>query len=214
MTYRCKKEYHVTLNSKHLITMLKNVKKKDSLIFFIRENKLCITIQPSNDLSKGKETVELSIQHNDESILPLLPEVFIDKGKEKEVYGYPTTIKSADLQKIKKMLSTSRTVKVKIQGSNYISFFAGDESVMSSQISFGELDDSSSEDEEETETHAMHEIYEESFNVSLFSPLVKLPCVADMVGFYAPLIEKFPLKIKMASGLGSISIFIKHDEGW
>jgi len=144
--YRCVKEAVVTLNAKHLQKMLRNVKKKDSLTFFIRksdETKLGIAIQPSGAQSDGpaarSETVFLSIQHV-ESYLPNLPEVYEDEDKiERPVYGFPMVIGATDFQKIKKMSGSVNTLIVKIQKSNYIAFHAGDSNVMSSHLTFGEL---------------------------------------------------------------------------
>ena len=147
--YRCVKEYVVTLNAKHLQRMLRNVKKKDSLSFFISKNdetQLGITIQPTGAQSDGpaarSETVYLSTQHVDPEDVPMpdLPEIYIDeKGNKRQAYGFPTVIGATDFQKIKKMVGAVKTLNVKIQRSNYISFFAGDATVMSSTLIFGEL---------------------------------------------------------------------------
>ena len=129
--------------------MLRNVKKKDSLSFFISNNdetQLGITIQPTGAQSDGpaarSETVYLSTQHvnPEDAPMPDLPEIYIDeKGNERQAYGFPTVIGATDFQKIKKMSGAVKTLNVKIQRSNYISFFAGDATVMSSTLTFGEL---------------------------------------------------------------------------
>ena len=148
--YRCVKEYVVTLNAKHLQRMLRNVKKKDTLSFFISNNdetQLGITIQPTGAQSDGpaarSETVYLSthaLRDSEDAPMPDLPEIYIDeKGNERQAYGFPMVIGATDFQKIKKMAGAAKTLNVKIQRSNYISFFAGDGTIMSSTLAFGEL---------------------------------------------------------------------------
>lgn len=250
--FNCTEQMTVTLNAKHLQKMLRNVKKKDSLTFFIRKsdrNQLGIVIQPAGSQTGGpasrSETVYLSIQHI-EATLPLLPEMYIDEtGIERKVYGNPMIIGATDFQKIKKMAGSVTTLVVKMQKSNYISFHAGDENVMSSHLNFGQLtmkpeDDtvSESEDDEnssnngseesdseespkqqdiyevadsESETSEYPNMYEKTFTMSLFVPLIKLPGLTHQMEFYAPRNDKFPLKVSMSatSGLGEISVFIK-----
>ena len=236
--YRCVKEYVLTLNAKHLQRMLRNVKKKDSLSFFISNNdesQLGIIIQPASAQSDGSaaksETVYLSAQHvnPDDAPMPDLPEIYIDeKGNERQAYGFPMVISATDFLKIKKMSGAVKTLNVKIQRSNYISFFTGDAAVMSSILAFGELtiqpDDnadlldfwtdeecSDNDDSTDGERNAYPELYEKSFAMSLFAPLVKLPGLAAQMEFYAPKQEQFPLKVKMhaSSGLGEITVFVK-----
>ena len=270
--YRCVKEYVVTLNAKHLQKMLRNVKKKDSLTFFIRKNdesQIGITIQPTGAQSDGpaarSETVYLSIQHVDKPRVPMvdLPENYVDAdGNEKAAYGFPMVIGATDFQKIKKMSGAAKALNVKIQGGNYISFYAGDATVMSSRLTFGEMtmhpesdneedlpsdeetDDEDPEDdtgvesensefltdeetgsdfEDEDSQDAVYysedeeideefpSIYEGTFAMSLFVPLVKLPGLTLQMEFYAPKVDQFPLKVSMhaSSGLGDITVFVK-----
>ena len=243
--YRCVKDYVVTLNAKHLQRMLRNVKKKDSLSFFISNNdetQLGITIQPIGTQSGGpaarSETVYLNIHALRDAPIPDLPEIYIDeKGSECQAYGFPMVIGTTDFQKIKKMTGAVKTLNVKIQRSNYISFFTGDVAVMSSILAFGELsmhpddnadlldfwtdeecsdkDDSSDEKlKTDGERNAHPGLYEKSFAMSLFAPLVKLPGLAAQMAFYAPKLEQFPLKINIhaSSGLGEITVFVKDQK--
>lgn len=223
--YRCVKEYVVTLNAKHLQRMLRNVKKKDSLSFFISNNdetQLGITIQPAGAQSGGpvarSETVYLNTHALRDAPIPDLPEIYIDeKGNECQAYGFPMVIGTTDFQKIKKMVGTVKTLNVKIQRSNYISFFTGDTTVMSSILAFGELSMHPEQDDnvdllpDKEEFDEFPGLYEKSFAMSLFAPPVKLPGLAAQMEFYAPKLEQFPLKVNIhaSSGLGEITVFVK-----
>jgi hypothetical protein len=221
--------------------MLKNVKKKDCLTFFISnsdQTKLAILIQPSGVQNVGTaaraETVFLNINCVD-VIIPDLPNIYINqKGEEENVYGNPMVIDSVSFQKIKKMTSVCKTtINVAIQKNNYISFCVGDDNVMGSHLEFGELTytpeedyetDTSNEAEEESSEESSAEqsstekeypfVYEKDFDVSLFAPLVKLPGLCNQMEFYAPNFDGFPLKVNVtsSSGLGDVTIYLKDRE--
>jgi len=253
--YKCTKTKTISINVKHMQKMLKNVKKKDCLTFYITKtepNKLYLLIQPSVAQNKGisarAETVFLSIKQVN-VVVPDLPDTYVNENGEKEnAYGNPMVIESANFQKIKKMTSVCKTtIKVKIQKNNYISFCVGDDSVMGSHLEFGELtyapeedyqseeteesgeeegsaveseseqQESSEQEEEDEEESGEKEypyIYEKDFDVSLFTPLVKLPGLCTYMEFYAPKVVNFPLKVNMAStsGLGDVTIYLKDRE--
>ena len=227
--YKCLKEFNITLNSKHIQRMLKSVKKKESVAFFITENDqqhINITIQPTGSQQDGPseraETVSLSIHNvSDENLLiPDLPDIYPDNGVERKAYGYPIVIGASDFQKIKKMATTSKTIHIKIQKSNYISFYAGDSMVLSSKLEFGKLlktfdDEDENDDNQETDQRDYPCVYEQDFTMQLFLALIKLPGLTFQMEFYSPKFQGFPLKVKMkdSAGLGSITVFIKdHDQ--
>ena len=155
--YKCRKEKHVSLNLKHLQKMVRNVKKKDSMVIFIdkkKPGKLGLSIRPEGSTAQRSsriETVYIAIQ--DEDVLqPLaLPEVHYSpqSGETKPVYGYPMVIGATDFQKIKKMATVGKEIVVKMQSNNYISFYS-DSDVFSSELEFGSIiDDPESESDEE-----------------------------------------------------------------
>lgn len=233
--FKCSESMTFTLNAKHLQKMLKNVKKKDLLIFFISAKKrsmMGISIQPTGsqgDHAAKMETTYISINHV-EIILPMLP----DKGG----YSHPMVVGSNDFQKIKKMSGVSKTtINVVMQKSNYIAFKSGDKKVLTNELQYGELlmnpdddgcdhsddeistkeEDSDSEDNESNSDDSEDylskypSIYDQDFDMNLFAPLIKLPGLCTQMEFYVPLINNFPLKISMtaSSGLGRISYYIK-----
>ncbi len=160
-TYKCKKEYCIMINAKNLQKMLRNVKKKDSLSFFISgsdETQLGLAIQPSGAATDGPasraEIVYLSVQHV-EDVHHDLPEMYEnDKNKLVNAYGQPIIIGATDFQKIKKMSGTVPILTVRIQRGNYIAFLAGENKVMRTELTFGELETNpeSEEDEDKVES--------------------------------------------------------------
>lgn len=174
MPYRCVQELNVSLNVKHLQKLLRNVKKKDALIFYINKNDLTtlyITIQPTTPQSGGyiaqAETVHLSIQlvKDENMVIPLLPDTYEEEGEVYETYGNPMVIYATDFQKIKKMNSVCKnTITVTMQKDNYISFNVGSGNIMGSGIEFGELT-SNPENEEECSSSQENSDGEEDYSV-------------------------------------------------
>ncbi len=159
--YKCKKSMRISLNLKHLQKMVRNVKKKDSMIIFIdrkKPTKLGLSIRPEGaQKSKRAETVYVAIQiENDPEKSDELPDTYTTKsGEEKSVYGHPMVIGATDFQKIKKMATVGKEIVVKIQKDSYLSFYSNAD-IFSSELEFGEIlseDETESEDESEDEYH-------------------------------------------------------------
>ncbi len=158
--YKCRKEMYVSLNLKHLQKMVRNVKKKDSMVIFVdkkKPGKLGLSIRPEGSTAQKSsriETVYISIQNEDALEEMELPEVYrSESGETKPVYGYPMVIGATDFQKIKKMSTVGKEIVVKMQRNNYISFYS-DSSVYSSELEFGSAIDDPEESESEEETDA------------------------------------------------------------
>ncbi len=272
--YVCREEVIFSFNLKHLQKMVRNVKKKDSIIMFITKkdpDKLYLAIRPSGSTyghSSRLETVFITIARIKDPDQPVnLPEIYIDsEGNEVNVYSFPMVIDSADFQKIKKMTTgVGKTMLVEMQKNNYISFSGDNGELYGTKLEFGEIldnpesegendpDDYSEDDENcrsenndkrsdsEDDNHESddenceddnHESdneeddqlvedpdneddeikgwYEAEFNMNIFSLLMKLPGLCSQMQFYAPKIERYPLKISMQAGsLGEITIYIK-----
>lgn len=216
----CTKHISFSINLKHLQKMVRNVKKKDSIIIFINKNepdRLYISIKPSS-ISSGHnfriETLYVTIlprTENDDLMLAL-PEMYIDdEGNEINVYGYPKTIVASEFQKMKKMTALERYVKIRIQGENYISFCSDNGKLYGSHLEFGEIitTDGGSEKGKDDESEILN-LYEADFHMNIFGLLMKLPGLCKLMNFYSPRIPRYPLKIQMnAENLGKITIYIK-----
>ena len=199
-------------------------------------NKLWVKIRPSAGTNQRSETVTITITHNPLTVRPLaLPEICSSEdGKEKKVYDYPMIVAAQDFQKFKKMTNVGKEAEVEMQKNNYISFYSDCGELYSSKLEFGEIveepesseqeeyselsesdsfseeEDSSQESSEEIEEAEVKEWYQEKFNMKLFSTLLKLLGLCAQMEFYAPRIERFPLKIGVKAGsLGKITVYIK-----
>lgn len=220
--YICSQNMSFSLNLKHLQKMVRNVKKKDSIVIFIEKtmpDRLYVAIKPSS-LNSGHnsrvETLFVTISRIETEDFGLgLPEIYVnEKGKEINVYGYPKTIDASDFQKMKKMTTLGKLVKIRMQTENYISFCSDNGKLYGSHLEFGEINsDYQIEDDDSDENHEEGEIkgiYEAEFHMSIFSLLMKLPGLCKLMNFYAPRVQRYPLKIQMnAENLGKITIYIK-----
>ena len=237
--YKCfEKKLSFSLNLKHLQKMVRNVKKKDAIVIFIEEDKpdrLYVAIKASN-LSSGHnsriETLFVTITRENEDVSLGLPEVYTnEKGKEIKVYGFPKTIDASDFQKMKKMTTLGKLVKVSMQEGNYISFCSDNGKLYGSNLEFGEItknvdimDDEEQTPLDENEDPAEKEtsveecfnsqdikgLYDADFHMNIFSLLMKLPGLCKLMNFYSPRIPRYPLKIQMnAENLGHITVYIK-----
>lgn len=158
--YRCRKEMYVSLNLKHLQKMIRNVKKKDSMIIFLAKNnrkELGFAIRPESAAQKSNrsETAFVSIQIEDSPEQLGLPEICETDDGVKDVYKYPMIIGATDFQKIKKLVALGREITVRMQKNNYISFYCG-AGIYSTMLEFGEIvndpeTDTEPENEEDVE---------------------------------------------------------------
>lgn len=155
--YRCRQSMYVSLNLKHLQKMIRNVKKKDSVVIFIdkdRKTHLGLSIRPESASQKSNrsETVFISVQEEKTPEHLDLPEVCRTNKGNKKVYSYPVVIPATDFQKIKKMMSVGREIVVKMQKSNYLSFFS-DSGLFSTDLEFGAIVNESGSDSEDSDEY-------------------------------------------------------------
>lgn len=219
--YKCENDIFFSANVKHIQRLIRNLKKKDSLILGIRRSApeiLCIVICPARKIENTNyrsETADIRIQLETNPSLVSLPNA--------EVYKFPYVIDASEFQKVKRISSVAKLIKVVIQGDSYLGFIC-DKEIYSTALHFGDQpnleekdaesseDDSgneSQEDGDEIVTSSKH-IYNAEFNSSLFNHLVKLPGLCTQMQFYAPTEDLFPLRIRMEAGLlGNVDVYIK-----
>ena len=227
--YVCKEEIVFDVNLNHLQTMLKNVKKKDTLILFIDKEtpkKLAVTICPSNTngSSKSQETITIAINRIEEEPQQIeLPEIYHNVTTQEDipVYSYPVIIDSSAFGKMKKMTSIGKVISVNIQRGNYIIFGADNGELYNTTFEFGEIYPNEEFDEEDKdlvidgqeEDNKEKGWYEAEFDMNIFKLLMKLPGLCKQMQFYAPKNRMFPLKIGMqADNFGDITIYIKNKQ--
>jgi hypothetical protein len=141
--FSCKKKMTISVNLKHMQPLLKNVKKKDSIVMYIEEgsDKLCINITPGGN----KENPRFERNGIVFQTIPTPEKEELPNGG----YKHPMVIESNDFQKIKKLTSVGKQITVQIQDSNYISFDSDAGVVYTSALIFGTLKDPSEYDDED-----------------------------------------------------------------
>ena len=228
--YKCEHDIFFSANVKHIQRLIRNLKKKDSLILGIRKRTpeiLCIVICPARkteNTNYRSETADIRIQLEANPSLVDIPN--------SQVYKFPYVIDASEFQKVKRISSVAKLIKVVIQGDSYLGFIC-DKEIYSTALHFGDppsLDEAAEDDtgvssEEDTDsendsqedefkiaTSSKH-IYKAEFNSSLFNHLVKLPGLCTQMQFYAPTEDLFPLRIRMEAGLlGNVDVYIKDIE--
>ena len=226
--YKCEQEIFFSANVKHIQRLIRNLKKKDSLVLGIRKTKpdiLCIMICPArktDNTNYRSETADIRIQVESNPSLVDLPN--------SQVYKFPYVIDASEFQKVKRISSVAKIIKVIIQGDNYLGFIC-DKEIYSTALHFGDPppleggggsssndEDSETDSQEDSETFESGDtagppsshVYEAEFNSSLFNHLVKLPGLCTQMQFYAPTEDLFPLRIRMEAGLlGTVEVYIK-----
>lgn len=205
--YECKQSGTISINLPGLRKMLKNVKKKDQLTFYIHKDtpnilKMKILAYRTEDSLPEVETVTVPLQWTD-YVPPHIPPQYTDEnGEIQDAYGRPMIISAGNCQKIKKLTTIAKDIVLTIQENNYISFSSSNTSVMGSNFEYGALKEQSDS------------LYKKEFDKSLVGSLVKMPSLCEQMEFYAPLCEDYPIKVRIPVTLGfcDVNFYIKDNE--
>jgi len=184
----------IGLNLIHLHKMLKSIKKRDSLQFFIDSDyptDLGIKIIPKE---KGRITTSsIKIQEMQR----------LDIGFPTD-YGKSVIVQSGEFQKMCKGLAQiSNTTTVCRRGWS-IKFINDTGGVMKRSTEFGETEDS--DDEEDTEEK--EEVYEDVFDTEQLTKIAKLASLNTTMNIYAKSGEPLLFKTQIGT-LGKISLSLK-----
>lgn len=191
------RDFSFSFNLKHVNKLIRTVKKKDSVIFFIRNDDITNMVIQIALQSGSLETNVVTVQEELEGYHDELPD--------KSEYHHPIAIQSSDFQKIKKQTVNGKVIHVKMIRNDYLCFSSGSGDIYSSKLEFGSLEGIEDDGED---------IYEVEFSSSMFSNLVKLPGLSPQLQFYCPPKDKqYPLLIRTNVGTqGKLEIFIKDKE--
>tara|TARA_Y100000996_G_scaffold406690_1_gene383363 strand:- start:5477 stop:6295 length:819 start_codon:yes stop_codon:yes gene_type:complete len=185
----------IGINLNHFHKMLKSVKKKDSVIFFIDENKIKdfgIRVIPKEN--NRITTSYIKIQ-NIQNILIQLP----------NGYNKPIIVPSNEYQKMCKDMNNIGNLINVISKNFFIKFVCNADSIYSREVAFGELEDDDSEDDSED---VNKNSYNQQFATEQLSRLIKISGLSSLMKIYPT--ENLPLKFESNIGtLGEISIYIK-----
>lgn len=225
--YVCTKEKIISVNLLHIKNLLKNTKRKDSIILSIHPDereKLSIEIRPEvqktgviSRRQTSRMTYKTEIDHED----IIIPD---------DVYEFPTVINSTEFQKIKQQIGMgAKHISCTIQGNNYLCFSSDEGEIYDVNLEYGEwveCDENNNpldpeicdgEDEDDEESGNKYRVYEAQFNSRMISKLIKLPSLGTNMNFCPPVNPQLPLKISMDVALqgyvlGEIKVFIKDEE--
>lgn len=187
-TYKLKSNaLNFGFNHSHLYKMLKSIKKKDSIAFFIEESKpndLGIEIIPKENNRTTTSTIKIQSSQNVEIELP-------------DDYGKSVIIPSNEFQKLCKDASNiSGRIKV-IYHKRAVKFVCSNESVYSRQVLFGEVDNDCTDEDVEQE-----------FETEVLTRISKIAGLSSNLHIFQK--EGLPMRITSnISNLGKISIYVK-----
>jgi len=182
------------INLTHLHKMLKSIKKRDSLQFFIDSDcptDLGIKIIPKE---KGRVTTS-SIKIQDMQRIDIVHHAN---------YGKAIIVNSGEFQKMCKGLAQiSNTTTIKAKGAS-IKFINDTVGLMKRSTEFGENDDSDDEwDDDEKE-----EVYEDVFDTDQLTKITKLAALNTTMNIYVREGESILFKTQVGT-LGHISVYLK-----
>lgn len=194
--YKSNEKLYLGINLIHLHKMLKPIKKRDSLKFFIDKDSpqdLGINIIPKE--GDRKTTSFIKIQ-NIQNI-----EIDIPKG-----YSKPVIVSSSEFQKICKGLSQISAVTHVSSRGSMIRFSSDMEGVMKRYTDFGEPNDSDSDNDSEYDKEDSE--YSENFDTEHLVRITKLAGLSSTLHIYTK--NENPLLFKSQVGtLGHINIYLK-----
>ena len=190
------KKLNIGLNQTHFYKMLKTIKKKDSLVFFIQDEKsmdLGIQIIPKEKNRITTSYIKIqNIQHVD---------IDVPTG-----YDTPAIVPSNDYQKMcKDMVNISNSIIVTSKKYS-IKFNSNAGSVYSREVIFGEIDQYSNEEVQEVR---------QDFDTEQLIRICKIAGLSNNNSNNMLIFQKegLPLLFKSAVGsLGKISIFVKSKD--
>jgi len=183
---------NIGLNLAYLHKMLKTVKKKDKIEFFIKsdnENNFGIKVTPNDN---SRVTTSYINIHNLQSIDITFPEISTKS----------TLISSSDFQKTMKEMNNIGNLLEISKTMHTISFKCITNGIFSKEIEFGNINDNDGDNEV---------LYCDTFNTETFYKLMKLSGVCKNIHIFAKKGEPLMLTNKLGD-IGDLSILIKSNK--
>lgn len=195
--YTPKEKMCLGLNLTHFYKMLKSVKKRDSVEFFIDDSEITnlgITVIPKE--GNRITTSEIKIQNTQN--------LDIDLPREKDYNKQPIIVPSGEFQKMCKGLTNISKI-IHITSKKYLIRFSSDAAgLMKRFTEFGEIEESKDDDH-----HKLSKFdYEEAFDTEQLTRISKLSGLGSNMQIFSK--KDQPLQFKSPVGsLGRISIYLK-----
>lgn len=194
--YKPEERLYLGINLAHLHKMLKPIRKKDSVKFFIDDEvptELGIEIIPAEN--NRRTTSKIQIQ-NIQSLDIDLP----------DGYQKPVNVPSSEFQKMTKSLSQISNI-TRITASGFCIRFSSDAGgVMKRYTEFGETEDSDGEDDDSDSESAE---YSEDFDTELLSRIAKIAGLGSNMQIYCKSDNPLLFRSQIGMNLGRISVYLK-----
>lgn len=196
--FKCSKPIVFGINSTHFYRLLKNIKKKDSISLFIRDNReleLGISVE-QNDENNDKVTTYINISYVQAEDIDL-PDGYKD----------PVIVTAKNFQKLKTLHSIGSDIKLSII-KNCIKFFVNGKGLFTREVVMGDDED----DEDDRDSKRVN-TYEQTFVTHLITQLTKLASQRSNSTIQVLYSDDLPLLLKIKTGdLGEMSVYIKSKE--
>lgn len=184
------------INLIHFHKMIKSVKKKDSIEFFISEK---------NTQQLGFKVIP---KEGDGTTTHYIPIKEIQTINIETITGYnkqPVNVQSVKFQKMLKTLSQISGSVTIYSKAFQIKFSADADGLMNSSVEFGENDSS---DEEDHEDDINYEEYEQQFKTEHLSKIAKISGLSNNLKIFPK--EGLPLLFRTQIGsIGTLSLYLK-----
>lgn len=209
----CNKPINFSFKLRDAKQMFNNVKKKDSIAFFIenngsysQRNNFYISIVPEGSSDGIRSSYELSyIKFKEEPDKTPIDQPVTE-------YLYPFKLSSTNFQKIKKLVHDSSKIRIKQISNETQSKFlfveSESEGIMGSRLCFGNEEDREGDDT----------VYDKEFHSHMINNLVKIPSLSEQILFSIPKgnsqnVLLISLDICQSGfTLGKVKIFVKTIE--
>lgn len=198
--FKCEDEpFYAGLNMVHFYRILKSIKKKDTLILYVKkDDPLKLFIQK---LQVGEDEDKAMVHSIN------ITQVRPHRRDPPSNYGPPIIASSKEFQKLKSLNRISKIMNVTSKKGR-IEFFCDKEDVYSGCVPFGDID---SDDEKGDEEDHEEDEYKQNFDSENIIDLVKLGGTSNNIQIYASV--DLPLRFKMNAGpLGNVDVYIKSRE--
>ena len=196
--FKCSKPLVFGINSTHFYRLLKNIKKKDSISLFIKDNReleLGISVE-QNDENNDKVTTYINISYVQAEDIDL-PDGYKD----------PVIVTAKNFQKLKTLHSIGSDIKLSIV-KNCIRFFVNGKGLFTREVVMGEDEDDDNENDSKRVSS-----YEQTFVTHLITQLTKLASQRSNSTIQVLYNDELPLLLKIKTGdLGEMSVYIKSKE--
>lgn len=182
------KSINIGFNLNHFYTMLKNIKKKDSIILFInkeKKNDLGIQVIPQDNNRITTSYIRIQNIQNIDIDLP-------------EGYKKPILVQSSEYQKMCKDLdSIGKIINITSMNEFYIKFLCNSNNVYSREVEFGIGN-----------VNNFEETFNQDFDTEKLKHIIKISGLSNTIKIYTQ--KGLPILFKSKIGnLGEISIFVK-----